>query len=128
MVPDVGVGDLLRMTGSFLLVLSLLLVTLFFVKRLSISGGSSSRQLAVNAVHHLGFRQKLIVIKINGDEILVAQSPHAVTLLGSWKISELKGAEQSNIEVDSLSQFQNVPVKKHSFRKFLGQLLDRQRN
>ena len=128
MVPDVGVGDLLRMTGSFLLVLSLLLVTLFFVKRLSISGGSSSRQLAVNAVHHLGFRQKLIVIKINGDEILVAQSPHAVTLLGSWKISELEGAEQSNIEIDSISQLPNSPVKKHNFREFLSQLVNRQRN
>ena len=128
MVPDVGVGDLLRMTGSFLLVLSLLLVTLFFVKRLSISGGSSSRQLAVNAVHHLGFRQKLIVIKINGDEILVAQSPSAVTLLGSWKISELDSAKQSNTELNSQGQFLNPPSKKPKFREFLGQLVNRQRN
>ena len=128
MVPDVGVGELLRMTGSFLIVLVLLVATLFFVKRLSTNLGRNSTQLGVNVVHHLGFRQKLIVIKINGDEILVAQSPHAVTLLGSWKISELEGAEQSNIEIDSISQLPNSPTKKQDFREFLSQLVNRQRN
>ena len=128
MVPDVGVGELLRMTGSFLIVLVLLVATLFFVKRLSTNLGGNTIQPGVNVVHHLGFRKKLIVIKINGDEILVAQSPHAVTLLGSWKISELEGAEQSNIEIDSISQLPNSPIKKHNFREFLSQLVNRQRN
>ena len=82
----------------------------------------------MNVVHHLGFRQKLIVIKINGDEILVAQSPHAVTLLGSWKIKQLEGTEQSNIEIDSISKLPNSPTKKHNFREFLSQLVNRQRN
>ena len=128
MVPDVGVGELLRMTGSFLIVLALLVATLFFVKRLSTNLGGNSTQLGVNVVHHLGFRQKLIVITINGDEILVAQSPHAVTLLGSWKISELEGTEQSNIEIDSISQLSNSRIRKHNFREFLSQLVNRQRN
>ncbi len=128
MVPDVGVGELLRMTGSFLIVLALLVATLFFVKRLSTNLGGNSIQPGVNVVHHLGFRQKLIVIKINGDEILIAQSPHAVTLLRSWKISELEGTEQSNIEIDSISQLPNSAIKKHSFREFLSQLVNRQRN
>ncbi len=128
MVPDFGVGDLLRMTGSFILVLAALLTTLFFVKRLSVNGGVSARPVVVNVVHHLGFRQKLIVIKINGDEILVAQSPSAVTLLGSWKISELDGAKQSTTELNSQSQFLNPLSKKQKFREFLGQLVNPQRN
>ena len=128
MMPDVGVGELFRMTGSFLIVLALLTATLFFVKKLSTNLGGNPTQPGVKVVHHLGFRQKLIVIKINGDEILVAQSPHAVTLLGSWKISELEGAEQSNIEIDSTSQLSNSTIKKQNFREFLSQLVNRQRN
>ena len=128
MVPDFGVGELLRMTGSFILVLAMLLTTLFFVKRLYVNGGGSARPLGVNVVHHLGFRQKLIVIKINGDEILVAQSPSAVTLLGSWKITELDSAKQSKTELNSQGQFLNHPSKKPKFREFLGQLVNRQRN
>ena len=129
MAPEVGIGDWLSMMASFFLVICLLLLTLYFIKKMSpgIRGGSGKR-LHVSEVQHIGARQKLLLIRLNGDEILIGQTPQSMTLLGTWniaKIADLRdNASESESEGDENSAEALTP-RQSNFRSFFDQLVNR---
>ena len=64
MAPEVGIGDWLSMMASFFLVICLLLVTLYLIKKMSPGvRGVSGKRLHVSEVQHIGARQKLLLIQ-----------------------------------------------------------------
>ena len=120
MAPEIGLGDWLSMMASLFFVICLLIGTLYLIKRMSptIRGGAGSR-LSVTEVQHIGARQKLLLIRLNGDEILVGQTPQSMTLLGTWSAAEIDLQEP-----DHGSEL-NVSVKESTFQSFLDQFLKR---
>ncbi len=81
--------DMLRFAGSLLLVLGLLGGLLWGLKRMqagvSLSGGV--RQLQVIEAVSVGPRQKIVLVRVGGREVLVGVSPTQLTALGTWPAS-----------------------------------------
>ena len=127
MAPEVGIGDWLAMMASLFLVICLLLVTLYFIKKMSpgIRGGSGKR-LHVSEVQHIGSRQKLLLIRLNGDEILIGQTPQSMTLLGTWNISKIADLRNDPSESEGDENLTEAVTPRHSnFRLFFDQLVNR---
>jgi flagellar protein FliO/FliZ len=82
--------DMLRFAGSLLLVLGLLGGLLWGLKRMqagvSLSGGV--RQLQVIEAVSVGPRQKIVLVRVGGREVLVGVSPTQLTALGTWPASK----------------------------------------
>ena len=127
MAPEVGIGDWLSMMASFFLVICLLLLTLYFIKKMSpgMRGGSGKR-LHVSEVQHIGARQKLLLIRLNGDEILIGQTPQSMTLLGTWNISKIADLRNNASESEGDENSIEAVTPRHSnFRLFFDQLVNR---
>ncbi|MAJ87537.1 MAG: hypothetical protein CBD08_005690 [Cellvibrionales bacterium TMED148] len=129
MAPEVGIGDWLSMMASLFLVICLLLATLYLIKQMSpgVRGGSGKR-LRVSEVQHIGARQKLLLIQLNGDEILIGQTPQSMTLLGTWNIAEIADLRDkvSVVEGDENSS-KAVSPEPSNFQSFIDQLLNRRK-
>jgi flagellar protein FliO/FliZ len=82
--------DMLRFAGSLLLVLGLLGGLLWGLKRMqagvNLSGGV--RQLQVIEAVSVGPRQKIVLVRVGGREVLVGVSPTQLTALGTWPASK----------------------------------------
>jgi flagellar protein FliO/FliZ len=85
--------DLLGLASSFLLVIGLLAVLLFALKRMQgLSGGlSTDRQIKHLETMPAGARQKIVLLKVKDREILVGISAGAMVTLAEWKLSENQG-------------------------------------
>ena len=127
MAPEVGIGDWLSMMASFFLVICLLLVTLYFLKKMSPGvRGVSGKRLHVREVQHIGARQKLLLIQLNGDEILIGQTPQSMTLLGTWNIAEidhLRDKTGDNGDEENIGEA--ATPSQSTFRVFFDQFLNR---
>jgi flagellar biosynthetic protein FliO len=103
----------LTMTGSFLFVIVLLVATLYLLKRLGSNYPvGSKRQIKIVDVQSLGARQKLLLVAVRGQEMLIGVSPHGITSLGDWQQSEQDGGEE-------LQPFQQSEGKKERFKDAL---------
>jgi flagellar protein FliO/FliZ len=78
--------DMLGLASSFLLVIGLLAVLLFALKRMQgLSGGlSTDRQIKHLETMPAGARQKIVLLKVKNKEILVGISPGAMVTLAEW--------------------------------------------
>jgi flagellar protein FliO/FliZ len=78
--------DMLGLASSFLLVIGLLAVLLFALKRMQgLSGGlSTDRQIKHLETMPAGARQKIVLLKVKDREILVGISPGAMVTLAEW--------------------------------------------
>lgn len=85
--------DLLGLASSFLLVIGLLAVLLFALKRMQgLSGGlSTDRQIKHLETMPAGARQKIVLLKVKDREILVGISAGSMVTLAEWKSSENQG-------------------------------------
>jgi len=81
----IGFSQIITMMGSFAAVIALLAATLFGIKKYSMTMGISGEQkLELLEVKNLGGRQKLVLIGINGEQLLIGVSPHSLAHLGTW--------------------------------------------
>jgi|TARA_B110000971_G_scaffold67631_1_gene69331 flagellar protein FliO/FliZ len=81
----IGFSQVITMMGSFLVVILLLAVTLFGIKKYSaVMGISGEQRLELLEVKNLGGRQKLVLVGVNGEQLLIGVSPHSLTHLGTW--------------------------------------------
>ncbi len=129
MAPEFGIGDWLWMIASFMLVICLMVATLFMIKRMAPGiQGASGKRLSISEVQHIGARQKLFLIQLNGDEILVGQSAQGMTLLGTWSRQEVR-LDQPDADSESLeSDGPSGRGQSSSFQTFLNQLVNRQKD
>tara|TARA_B100000579_G_scaffold412158_1_gene403621 strand:- start:184 stop:483 length:300 start_codon:yes stop_codon:yes gene_type:complete len=82
----------------FLLVLSLLIVTLFFLKKLNPSlGKREGKNIKFVESYDLGTRQKIILLEVNGERFLIGVGPSQISLLSK--------IEKKTIETADLNRF-----------------------
>lgn len=113
MATDLDWTQWLSMTASFLLVIVLLVATLLLLKRFGLShGAAGGGQINIVDVKNLGSRQKLLLVAVRGEEILIGLSPHSISQLGNWS------QPQANQPVDPPAG-QPVGSKLDSFKQAL---------
>jgi flagellar biogenesis protein FliO len=109
----IGFSQVVSMMGSFVVVIALLAATLFGIKKYSAAMGISGEQkLELLEVKNLGGRQKLVLIGINGEQLLIGVSPHSLTQLATWNretcaINSQLGAAEKEIVRDKISLHTN---------------------
>ncbi len=82
--------EFLRIFGSLVLVFGLLGGLLWGLKRLQlrIQPGQPGRRLQVLESTSVGPRQKLALVRVGTQELLVGVSPGHMTALGQWTVAE----------------------------------------
>ena len=89
MLTEFGWSEWLSMMASLLLVIGMLVATLFAIKKLGPNlGNSGNRRLKLLEIQNLGGRQKLLLVSLNGDQVLIGLTPQSMTKLGSWPVDE----------------------------------------
>jgi len=78
--------DWLRMAGSLLLVIALLLAMLWMLKRLKAmqEKHTGPRQMELLETLSVGVRQKIALVRVGSRQVLVGMTPGQFTALGSW--------------------------------------------
>ena len=84
MAPGFGSADLFRMIGSFALVLALMAVLLWALRRLQsrMATQNSGRRLQIIETVSVGARQKIALVRVGTHEVLVGISPNQMSALG----------------------------------------------
>ena len=84
-MASIGWADLVSMMGSFLIVLTLLVGTLIMIKKMGPKIGiAGNKRLQVLEVHNLGGRQKLVLVGVNQEQILIGISAQGMSRLGNF--------------------------------------------
>ena len=100
----IGFSEVITMMGSFAVVIALLAVTLFGIKRYSaVMGISGQQKIELIEVKNLGGRQKLVLIGINGEQLLIGVSPHSLTQLAIWNKDACAINSQSELREKEVS-------------------------
>lgn len=84
MVPDAGVGSVLKMSGALFFILAMLLLAYYFMRRLNLGGSFSGvRKGNLQIVERipLGQRQNITVVRYRDREIVVGVTHDKITLL-----------------------------------------------
>lgn len=87
----IGTGELLRMTGSLVLVLGLVVGTLWFwrwLQQRNLHRSGRSAQLRIEESLMLGARQKVVLLRAGPLQVLVGISPTGVTALAQWPATD----------------------------------------
>ena len=120
-MADVGWNEWLSMMASLAVVLVLLAATLFGLKKMGMTNAADgSKKLQVREVHNLGPRQKLIIVKINNEDVLLGVTPQAINRLGNWPDQQSAGDTESAVVVEAESKSDNPSV----FQKLIKQMTD----
>ncbi len=120
-MADVGWNEWLSMMASLAVVLVLLAATLFGLKKMGMTNATDgSKKLQIREVHNLGPRQKLIIVKINNEEVLLGVTPQAINRLGNWPDQQYASDAESTVAVDAESKSDNPSV----FQKLIKQMTD----
>jgi flagellar protein FliO/FliZ len=122
---EIGWSEWLSMMSSLAVVLALLAVTLFGLKKMGLSSAKDlSKKLQIGEVHNLGPRQKLIVVTINNEQILLGVTPQAINRLGNWQ--DQKTADNLEPSV-ATEQADPEPATENTgrFQQLLTQIADR---
>jgi len=84
MAPGFGSAELFRMIGSFALVLALMAVLLWALRRLQsrMNSQNSGRRLQIIETVSVGPRQKIALVRVGTHEVLVGITPTQMTSLG----------------------------------------------
>lgn len=90
--------EVLRMLGSMIVVIGLLLAVLWSLKRMQskmLTSGQADRRLQVLETLGVGTRQKIALVRVDEHEILISITPTQINTLGQWKVTHLEplGAE-----------------------------------
>lgn len=77
------------MLGSMVLVIGLLLAVLWGLKRMQnqmLTTGQPERRLQVLETLGVGTRQKLALVRVGQQEILISITPTQINTLGQWPV------------------------------------------
>ena len=87
MAPGFGSADLFRMIGSFALVLALMAVLLWALRRLQtrLATQNSGRRLQIVESLSVGPRQKIALIRVGDNEVMVGITASQITALAQWQ-------------------------------------------
>ena len=125
MLAEFGLMDWLSMMGSFLLVIGLLVATLFLIKKMGPSiSNASNKRLQILEVQNLGARQKLLLVSVNADQVLIGISPQGMTNLGSWSVDQHEGKDQSS----DVSENNKTNSSLGNFKQLLAQTVKKQKD
>ena len=118
MTSSFGWTEWLSMMGSFLIVLVLLVVTLIAIKKMGPKMGlAGSKRLQLLEIQNLGGRQKLVLVRVNNEQVLVGVSGQNITKLGQFPHADIgplgihedaNGTDVINSEVASKKGFKQI--------------------
>jgi flagellar protein FliO/FliZ len=130
-MQDIGWSEWLSMMTSLVVVLVLLAITLFALKKMGASTSKNAgKSLHISEVHNLAPRQKLILVTINDEQVLLGVTPQSINRLGNWpdpaaqtaNATPLKVSEEAEPDEDDASATESQVGK---FKQLLKQLHDR---
>jgi flagellar protein FliO/FliZ len=122
---EVGWSEWLSMMSSLAVVLVLLAATLFGLKKMGLSSVKDlSKKLQVSEVHNLGPRQKLIVVTINNEQILLGVTPQAINRLGNWPDQKTADRLEQSVAIESADP-EPATENAGTFQQLLTQVADR---
>ena len=123
MTSSFGWTEWLSMMGSFLIVLVLLVVTLIAIKKMGPKMGiAGSKRLQLLEIQNLGGRQKLVLIRVNNEQVLVGVSGQSITKLGQFSHSDI-GSLGAHEDVNGTDVFNSEIVSKEGFKQILSRVL-----
>ena len=118
MTSSFGWTEWLSMMGSFLIVLVLLVVTLIAIKKMGPKMGvAGSKRLQLLEIQNLGGRQKLVLVRVNNEQVLVGVSGQNITKLGQFPHADIgplgihedaRGTDVINSKVASKKGFKQI--------------------
>jgi len=81
--------DVLRMVGSMALVIAVLLAVLWGLKRIQnkMLIASHGGRMQVLETQSIGTRQKIVLVRIGSQEVLLGITPTQINALGNWPAS-----------------------------------------
>ena len=132
---ETGWSEWLSMMTSLVVVIALLAITLFSLKKLGLSNSkSTANSLHIIQMHNLGPRQRLILVSINGEQLLLGATPQAINCLGNWSDDQVQtasslGGAQTEAEQPKEGQAGEVPPADGpgKFQQLLKQIHDRKK-
>ena len=79
--------DVLRMLGSMALVIALLLAVLWGLKRIQnkMLTANHSGRLQVIETQSIGTRQRIALVRVGDNEVLIGITPTQINARGNWK-------------------------------------------
>jgi flagellar protein FliO/FliZ len=123
MLAEFGWVDWLSMIGSFVFVIALLVATLLMLKKMGPRiGVVNNRRLNIIEIQNLGARQKLLLVSVNNDQVLIGLSPQGITPLGRWGADEQIGDLAS---VDPEHEGEAPDRQLNTFKQLLSQTIRR---
>ena len=123
MLAEFGWVDWLSMIGSFVFVIALLVATLLMLKKMGPRiGAVNNRRLNIIEIQNLGARQKLLLVSVNNDQVLIGLSPQGITPLGRWGADEQIGDLAS---VDPEQEGETSDSQLNTFKQLLSQTIRR---
>jgi flagellar protein FliO/FliZ len=123
MLAEFGWVDWLSMIGSFVFVIALLVATLLMLKKMGPRiGVVNNRRLNIIEIQNLGARQKLLLVSVNNDQVLIGLSPQGITPLGRWGADEQIGDLAA---VDPEQEGETSDSQLNTFKQLLSQTIRR---
>jgi flagellar protein FliO/FliZ len=83
--------DWISMISSFLLVIGLLAVVLYLLKRFQPGGLATGRQIQLLESLGTGARQKVVLVRVRDKDLLLGVSVNQINTLAEWPASESSG-------------------------------------
>ncbi|MCP3925925.1 MAG: flagellar biosynthetic protein FliO [Desulfobacterales bacterium] len=88
MNPDLGFTMYFQVIGMLLIVLGLMIGILYLMKRLSNKFGTqASGTIKTLATHHISPKEKIILIEVMGERLLVGSTPQSINQIATLKDS-----------------------------------------
>ena len=109
-MSSLGWTDYVSMMGSFVVVLLLLRGTLIMIKRMGPKVGmSNSKKIQILEAQNLGGRQKLILVGVGQETILLGLSATGMTKLGQFpNDTDFTSHDEDRPEEISQTGFQSI--------------------
>jgi len=86
----------------------------------------ATKKLNVSEVHNLGPRQKLIVVTINNEQVLLGVTPQAINRLGSWPEQQTADDLDQSSEIDQIEpEFESASDSPGKFQQLMKQVAER---
>jgi flagellar protein FliO/FliZ len=120
-----------RTFSMLFLVLAVLILCFYLIKKFSTAkGGKGSKEfIKVLCVHHLSPKEKLVLLDVLGDIILIGVTPANISKISSLE-KEMDGSVEKNEPSFRFSDFLNQKSGhsvKHKDNSFLEKMKDRER-
>jgi len=122
---EIGWNEWLSMMSSLAMVLALLAATLVGLKKMGLSSAKDlSKKMQVSEVHNLGPRQKLIVVTINNEQILLGVTPQSINRLGNWPDQKTADNLEQSVAIEQ-ADAETATENTGRFQQLLTQIADR---